>query len=64
LQAARPHIEAGRFHLVEDMPNFSYSVYAVYPAKATEQLMDRVRHGLRAVASAAANHRGQTHQTY
>jgi len=36
--------------LVEDMPEFSYSVHAVYSAKADEKLMERVRTGLRAVA--------------
>ncbi len=50
--AARPHVEAGRLFLVEDTPRFSYSVYAVYSAKADEVLMDRARHGLRTVANA------------
>lgn len=52
MEAARPHLEAGRLHLVPDKPRFSYSIYAVYSAKADEQLMARVRTGLRAVASA------------
>ena len=52
MQAARPHLEAGRLHLVADKPRFSYSIYAVYSAKADEQLMARVRTGLRAVAGA------------
>jgi DNA-binding transcriptional LysR family regulator len=47
MEAARPHIESGRLHLIEDMPKFSYSVHAVYSAKADEELMERVRTGLR-----------------
>jgi len=50
MEAARPHLHSGRFHLVKDKPRFSYSVYAVYSAKADEALMERVRSGLRAVA--------------
>ena len=50
MEAARPHLESGRLHLVRDRPRFSYSVYAVYSAKADERLMERVRAGLRAVA--------------
>jgi DNA-binding transcriptional LysR family regulator len=56
MEFARPHIEAGRLHVVEDMPRFSYSVYAVYSAKADEELMERVRHGLRTVAFRALEH--------
>ena len=52
MEAARPHLEDGRLHLVADKPRFSYSIYAVYSAKADEQLMARVRNGLRAVAGA------------
>jgi DNA-binding transcriptional LysR family regulator len=50
MEAARPHLESGRLRLVEDLPKFSYSVHAVYSAKADEALMERVRTGLRAVA--------------
>lgn len=48
--AARPYLESGRLHLVSGTPSFSYSVHAVYSPKADEQLMDRSREGLRAVA--------------
>jgi len=50
--AARPYLESGRLHLVSGTPSFSYSVHAVYSPKADEQLMDRSREGLRAVARA------------
>jgi DNA-binding transcriptional LysR family regulator len=50
MEAARPHLEAGRLRLVPDKPRFSYSIYAVYSANADEKLIDRVRTGLRAVA--------------
>jgi DNA-binding transcriptional LysR family regulator len=52
MEAARPHLEAGRLRLVPDRPRFAYSIYALYSAKADEQLMARVRNGLRAVAVA------------
>jgi len=51
MQAATPHLEAGRLHLVADKPRFSYSIYAVYSPKADERLMERVRSGLRVVAA-------------
>jgi DNA-binding transcriptional LysR family regulator len=56
MEAARPHIEAGRLHLVGGKPTFSYSIYAVYSVKADEALMERIRSGLRSVASAFADH--------
>ena len=52
MEAARPHLEAGRLHFVPDKPRFSYSIHAVYSTKADEDLMARVRNGLRAVAAA------------
>ena len=55
MEAARPHLQAGRLHLLADKPRFSYSVHAVYSAKADERLMQRVRTGLRYVAEVAAN---------
>lgn len=51
LEAARPHLDSGRLHLVEGKPRFSYSIHAVYSAKADETLMERVRTGLRAIAN-------------
>jgi len=50
MEAARPHLDSGKLRLIEDMPKFSYSVHAVYSAKADEKLMERVRTGLRSVA--------------
>jgi DNA-binding transcriptional LysR family regulator len=55
MEAARPHIEAGRLQLMAGKPTFSYSIYAVYSAKADEELLERVRSGLRSLASAAAS---------
>jgi hypothetical protein len=51
MEAARPHLESGRLHLIANTPRFSYSIYALYSVKADEQLMARVRNGLRAVAA-------------
>jgi DNA-binding transcriptional LysR family regulator len=50
MEAARPHLETGRLHLVPDKPRFAYSIYALYSAKADERLLERVRSGFRAVA--------------
>ncbi|MGN6156360.1 MAG: LysR family transcriptional regulator [Sphingomicrobium sp.] len=55
MEAVRPHIESGRLHLLRDKPRFSYSIYAVYSAKAEELLMERVRGAFRSVAEVAAN---------
>lgn len=52
MEAARPHLATGRLHLVADKPRFSYSIYAIYSAKADERLMARIRNGLRTVAGA------------
>jgi DNA-binding transcriptional LysR family regulator len=51
MAAARPHLEAGRLHLLRDRPKFAYSIYALYSAKADEQVIERARHGLRTVAT-------------
>lgn len=51
MEAARPHLDSGRLQLVPHKPRFSYSIYALYSAKADERLMQRVRTGLRAVAA-------------
>lgn len=51
MEAVRPHLNAGRLHLLEGRPRFSYSIYAVYSAKADEAFMERLRHGLRVAAS-------------
>ncbi|HEX6604184.1 MAG TPA: LysR family transcriptional regulator [Sphingomicrobium sp.] len=50
MEAVRPHLESGRLHLVPRKPRFSYSIYALYSAKADERLIERVRNGLRSVA--------------
>jgi DNA-binding transcriptional LysR family regulator len=50
MEAARPHLESGRLQLVADKPRFSYSIYALYSPRADEQLMERVRIGLRTAA--------------
>jgi DNA-binding transcriptional LysR family regulator len=55
MEAVRPHLRSGRLHVLKDKPKFSYSIYAVYSAKADERLMERVRTGLRSVAENAAN---------
>lgn len=49
--AADPHLRTGRLNPVKDAPQFSYSIYAVYSAKAEEEFQDRVKVGLRAVAA-------------
>jgi DNA-binding transcriptional LysR family regulator len=51
MEAVRPHLESGRLRLIDNKPRFSYSIYAVYSARADERLMERVRTGLRAAAA-------------
>jgi DNA-binding transcriptional LysR family regulator len=50
MEAARPHLDSGRLHLLPGKPRFDYSIHAIYSAKADERMMERVRAGLRAVA--------------
>jgi DNA-binding transcriptional LysR family regulator len=49
---AQPFLKSGRLHLVKDAPEFSWSAYTVYARRQEGQIIDRVRHGLRAVATA------------
>ncbi|HEY4074485.1 MAG TPA: LysR family transcriptional regulator [Herbaspirillum sp.] len=48
---AQPFLTAGRLHRVQDAPEFSHSVYAVYAMQRENDTMDRVRTGLRLVAA-------------
>lgn len=52
--AVRPLLESGQLHRVEDAPEFSYSVYAVYATRSAGELITRVRNGLRICARAHA----------
>lgn len=54
MTAVRPYINEGRLALVPDSPEFSYSAYAVHSTKADEDVMARIRAGLRAAAAASA----------
>ncbi len=46
-----PFLADGRLHRVGDAPEFSHSAYAVYAAQRGNEVMDRVRNGLRMVAA-------------
>lgn len=48
----RPYIEKGQLSLVPDAPVFEFSAYAVYSAHVGEDVIARVRQGLRAAAAA------------
>jgi DNA-binding transcriptional LysR family regulator len=49
--AARPFLASGRLHQVNDMPEFSYSAYAVYASRHDNGIINRARKGLRAAAA-------------
>ncbi|SKD06322.1 LysR family transcriptional regulator [Paraburkholderia hospita] len=49
---AQPFLADGRLHLVKGAPEFSWSAYIVYARRQEGHVIDRVRHGLRAVATA------------
>lgn len=53
MQAIRPHLEAGRLHLVPGAPKFSYPVYAVQSATADTAVVMPALAGLRTVTDAA-----------
>jgi DNA-binding transcriptional LysR family regulator len=44
---AAPHLASGRLFRVPEAPEFSYSVYAAYSRRSEEDLIDRMRAGLR-----------------
>ena len=50
MSSVQPHIEAGRLHLVPEMPQFSYPVYAVQSATADETVISPALAGLHSVA--------------
>ena len=55
IRVVRPHLEAGRLHLVAEAPEFRRPVYAVYPqAAAQEALFQLVLGGLRGIAKTEA----------
>lgn len=51
LGTARPFIEDGRLRQVEGAPEFSYSAYAVYAERSDNDVLHRVREGLKQVAA-------------
>lgn len=51
MSAVKPHIAAGRLHLVPDMPQFSYPVYAVRSANADEAVVGPALAGLHAISN-------------
>ncbi|HVT54992.1 MAG TPA: LysR family transcriptional regulator [Xanthobacteraceae bacterium] len=48
--AAKPHLEAGRLHLVKGAPSFSYPIYAIFSAEADKALINQALDGVRRVA--------------
>jgi DNA-binding transcriptional LysR family regulator len=51
MSAVRPHLDAGRLHLVPEMPQFSYPVYAVQSANADEAVIGPALAGLHAIST-------------
>jgi len=51
---ARPFLDDGRLHRVDDAPEFSHSAYAVYTQQRDNETLARVRGGLRVVAAEQA----------
>jgi DNA-binding transcriptional LysR family regulator len=49
---AQPFLADGRLYLVKGSPEFSWSAYTVYARRQEGHVIDRVRHALRAVATA------------
>ena len=51
MSAVQPHIAAGRLHLVPEMPQFSYPVYAVQSANADETVVGPALAGLHSISN-------------
>lgn len=48
MSAVQEHLRTGRLHKVAQAPEFSHSVYIVYSTRGENQLVDRMRNGLKA----------------
>jgi DNA-binding transcriptional LysR family regulator len=46
----RPYLESQQLYRVENAPEFSYSIYAVYSTRSAGEVIERVRSGLRTCA--------------
>jgi DNA-binding transcriptional LysR family regulator len=51
MEAVRPHLDAGRLHLVPGAPRFSYPVYAVHSASTDMGVLAPALDGLRTIIS-------------
>lgn len=51
VRIAKPHIAAGRLHIVKRTPRFVYPVYAVYPEQRDEAAFEPLLDGLRKIAT-------------
>lgn len=49
LSALMPYLKSGQLHRVPDAPEFSYSVHLVYSSRTDPGIIERMRHGLRAI---------------
>lgn len=59
LNTAQPFLADGRLRAVKGAPEFSWSAYAVYARRQKGHVIDRVRNGLRTVATAYDKPRGR-----
>jgi DNA-binding transcriptional LysR family regulator len=50
MSAVQPHLEEGRLHLVPEMPQFSYPVYAVHSANSDETVVGPALAGLHSIS--------------
>jgi len=55
MSAVRAHLESGQLHLVPEMPQFSYPVYAVQSASADETVIGPALAGLHAISTGQAD---------
>ena len=51
MSVVQPHLDSGDLHVVADMPQFSYPIYAVHHATADESVVGPALAGLHAVAT-------------
>ena len=54
MSAVEPHIAEGRLHLVPEMPQFSYPVYAVHSANSDESVVGPALTGLHSISNTSS----------